>query len=281
MKKLIETVRTLNQPKPQQLDEATMMKDDGSIVHNCAKHVEHAEWGKGVTMAEEHAAPDEQGLIEWYDVLFDHGLERQVPTSTLNIVVSENHGHPVKKKAVKEAKSPKLDPVGKEDADVNNDGKVDKTDSYLLNRRKAISKAVKEQAEADGITFTEEQIEEAIDQYELDEASYSAKAARAGKDIGKPGKTFDTIAKTAAKKYGSKEAGKKVAGAVLAKLRKEDLDAITQAIKEGGAFTSNRKATGDVNFDAKANNEKSLKDQEELKKGNVPPVEAQNKSLKN
>ncbi len=37
----------------------------------------------------------------------------------------------------------KLDPVGKEDDDINNDGKVDKTDDYLKNRRKAISKATK------------------------------------------------------------------------------------------------------------------------------------------
>lgn len=36
-----------------------------------------------------------------------------------------------------------LDPVGKEDADINNDGKKDKTDKYLLNRRKAIGKAIK------------------------------------------------------------------------------------------------------------------------------------------
>ena len=36
-----------------------------------------------------------------------------------------------------------LDPVGKEDDDINNDGKVDKTDDYLKNRRKAISKATK------------------------------------------------------------------------------------------------------------------------------------------
>ena len=39
--------------------------------------------------------------------------------------------------------SEKLDPVGKEDDDINNDGKVDKTDKYLKNRRKAISKALK------------------------------------------------------------------------------------------------------------------------------------------
>ena len=36
----------------------------------------------------------------------------------------------------------KLDPVGKEDDDINNDGKVDSTDKYLANRRKAIAKAL-------------------------------------------------------------------------------------------------------------------------------------------
>jgi hypothetical protein len=37
-----------------------------------------------------------------------------------------------------------LDPVGKEDDDINNDGKVDKTDKYLANRRKKISTNLKE-----------------------------------------------------------------------------------------------------------------------------------------
>ena len=36
----------------------------------------------------------------------------------------------------------KLDPVGKEDDDINNDGKVDNTDKYLANKRKAIAKAI-------------------------------------------------------------------------------------------------------------------------------------------
>lgn len=49
--------------------------------------------------------------------------------------------------------------------------------------------------------------------------SYSAKAARAGKDIGKPGKNFAKIAAKAGAKYGSVAAGKRVAGAVLNKLR--------------------------------------------------------------
>ena len=48
---------------------------------------------------------------------------------------------------------------------------------------------------------------------------YSAKKARAGKDIGKPGKNFKKISKDAAKRYGSKEAGDRVAGAILKKMR--------------------------------------------------------------
>jgi len=65
------------------------------------------------------------------------------------------------------------------------------------------------------------------------EAGYSAKAARAGKDIGKPGKNFSKIAADAGKRYGSKAAGERVAGAVLNKLRhpKEDIE------NEGNAFT--------------------------------------------
>jgi len=50
--------------------------------------------------------------------------------------------------------------------------------------------------------------------------TYSAKQAKKGKDIGKPGKQFKKIAKSAGKKYGSKKAGEKVAGAALKKLRK-------------------------------------------------------------
>ena len=41
-------------------------------------------------------------------------------------------------------KSKKLDPVGKEDEDIDNDGDTDKSDKYLHNRRKAIAAAMKE-----------------------------------------------------------------------------------------------------------------------------------------
>lgn len=48
------------------------------------------------------------------------------------------HGDPYEGKK----KERKLDPVGREDKDVDNDGDHDKSDKYLLNRRKAIGKAM-------------------------------------------------------------------------------------------------------------------------------------------
>ena len=60
------------------------------------------------------------------------------------------------------------------------------------------------------------------EEFVQEKAGYSAKAGAAGKDLGKPGKNFSKIEKKAAKEYGSKEAGERVAGAVLNKLRHEE-----------------------------------------------------------
>jgi len=43
---------------------------------------------------------------------------------------------------LKEASKKKLDAVGKEDKDIDNDGDHDKSDKYLLNRRKTVAKAM-------------------------------------------------------------------------------------------------------------------------------------------
>ena len=43
---------------------------------------------------------------------------------------------------IEEKKEKKLDPVGKEDDDIDNDGDSDKSDEYLLNRRKVRAKAI-------------------------------------------------------------------------------------------------------------------------------------------
>jgi hypothetical protein len=72
----------------------------------------------------------------------------------------------------------------------------------------------------------------------LKEAKYSAKAARAGEDIGKPGKNFEKIAQKAGERYGSKERGEKVAGAILAKIRAKHMEeeTISEKAPEGAKF---------------------------------------------
>jgi hypothetical protein len=52
----------------------------------------------------------------------------------------------------------------------------------------------------------------------LDEARF-----KKGTDIGKPGKGFEKIAKAAGKEYGSEEAGKRVAGAILNKVLNKEI----------------------------------------------------------
>jgi hypothetical protein len=58
--------------------------------HQCAIHVKHAKLGEGRTLFSQHAEPDAEGNIGWYDVMFDEGIER-VQTTDLEILVSESH----------------------------------------------------------------------------------------------------------------------------------------------------------------------------------------------
>ena len=71
--------------------------------------------------------------------------EKEYKNSATKMVnnAEEGYGMEEKKQLASGLKNEKLDPVGKEDDDINNDGKVDKTDKYLKNKRKAISKAIK------------------------------------------------------------------------------------------------------------------------------------------
>ena len=111
---------------------------------------------------------------------------------------------------------------------------------YDLNKRLATladkqdAKQISEDAKS---SAPKSQLAEAVD---VAEAGYSAKAGRAGKDLGKPGKNFSKIAKGAAERYGSKEAGERVAGAVLNKLRhpKESNDMEESALQ---AYLGNKK----------------------------------------
>ena len=61
--------------------------------HDCAIKVEHADFGRGTCVKTQHAEPDEKGNVAWYDVLFEHGIERKVPIEDLNVLLSEYHSH--------------------------------------------------------------------------------------------------------------------------------------------------------------------------------------------
>lgn len=65
----------------------------------------------------------------------------------------------------------KLDAVGQEDEDIDNDGDSDETDSYLKNRREAIGKAISgEEDEAEDEEQSEEEEEGGSEDQEDEEA---------------------------------------------------------------------------------------------------------------
>ena len=65
--------------------------------HNCAKKVCHEEFGEGVTIFGQHAEPDRNGVVHHYDVMFEHGVEKGMPITEMEILVSESHGGHKKK----------------------------------------------------------------------------------------------------------------------------------------------------------------------------------------
>ena len=66
--------------------------------HLCATNVVHEKWGKGQCLPEMHAIPTKEGHVEWYDVMFDHGIEIKVPVKEMKVVAEKSHGHMKKKK---------------------------------------------------------------------------------------------------------------------------------------------------------------------------------------
>jgi hypothetical protein len=67
---------------------------------------------------------------------------------------TKHKGLPEKKKEVKEG----MDPVGKEDSDVNNDGKSDKQDKFLKGRRSKVSKIIAAKKKVDEMIALEQEV---------------------------------------------------------------------------------------------------------------------------
>ena len=66
-------------------------------------------------------------------------------TKELRLLIREELAKELENSSLITPINEKLDPVGKEDDDIDNDGDVDKTDKYLAKRRKAVSKAINKQ----------------------------------------------------------------------------------------------------------------------------------------
>ena len=96
--------------------------------HDCATYVDHPEFGLGKPVYESHAIPDEDGYVEWYDVEFAHGIEKQVPTEDMQVLQTEAHKmNAQKKKKVHDDEEMKEDDVVVNvDADDDSDEVVDK-----------------------------------------------------------------------------------------------------------------------------------------------------------
>jgi len=87
-------------------------------------------------------------MIKLIDIL----VERELSAKEEKIVKALKKTGKFKKNdpalyAIAASKAEGLDPIGKEDDDINNDGKVDKTDKYLANRRKAVAANLNEDHE--------------------------------------------------------------------------------------------------------------------------------------
>jgi len=138
---LFESIRQVTHPVIAEVKAEDGGRVDGA--HYCATHVEHSLYGEGECISEQHAKPNEDGTIDWYKVKFADGNVRKIQTEAVKVKKAKMHEHATPEGDTIEEK--KMDPVGKEDADIDNNGKVDKSDDYLKNRRKAISAAVKEE----------------------------------------------------------------------------------------------------------------------------------------
>lgn len=206
--------------------------------HFCATHVEHDLYGEGECISEAHADPDENGNIAWYTVQFADGV-RKVQTEAMKVKKGKVHEHAevtddeetIEEGQMGHAGTVTMKQVNKSDASPTVKKAIAKAAPDIKSygdRAAALTAAgiKREETEVAGET--------------VEEATLSAKAGRAGKDLGKPGKNFAKIAKSAGKKYGSKAAGERVAGAVLAKMRKEEVEldeGITETIVKHNDFT--------------------------------------------
>lgn len=118
-----------------------------AVKHDCATHVKHGKFGEGRCVPEMHTIKEISegfGYVTHYDVLFEHGIEKDVPVGSLQILASEEHGH-TSKKTMREAL------IGNQHKiDANHNNKIDKQDFKILKGKEKFKKfsKIKESSEA-------------------------------------------------------------------------------------------------------------------------------------
>lgn len=88
----------MRKKKNEKVTTAAGQEVDKPIKHDCATHVEHAEWGEGQPISGMHTiveTTEGEGYVTHYDVMFEHGIEKDVSVDDLKILVSEAHGHSI------------------------------------------------------------------------------------------------------------------------------------------------------------------------------------------
>lgn len=76
------------------------------VNHDCAKHIAHEEWGFGTCIPGEHTIVETsqgEGYVTHYDIMFEHGIEYDVPVEDIKVIMSETHGHAPRKTMQEEA----------------------------------------------------------------------------------------------------------------------------------------------------------------------------------
>lgn len=94
-RKKVGATHVFNKEEAEQIEEKKL-RDTPGQEHMCAVHVKHSKLGEGKTLFSQHAEPDADGYIAWYDVMFAEEILR-VNTKELEIIVSESHMNHKKK----------------------------------------------------------------------------------------------------------------------------------------------------------------------------------------
>ena len=79
-------------------DQDKKIPQGASTLHMCAKDVMHEKYGRGNVIHGMHSDPDENGHVSHYDIMFNHGIEKDMPIAECEVVNERMHGHKMKKK---------------------------------------------------------------------------------------------------------------------------------------------------------------------------------------